>query len=44
MMSDTEVTDKHGKTIHRGDYVVTKIRGGTHEGNVSNGLKSSQKP
>jgi hypothetical protein len=34
-MSDKEVTDKHGNIIHRGDYVVTKIRGGTHEGHVS---------
>ena len=36
-MSDKEVTDKHGNIIHRGDYVVTKIRGGTHEGHVSKG-------
>lgn len=34
-MRDNEITDKNGNTINRGDYVVTKIRGGTHEGNVS---------
>jgi hypothetical protein len=34
-MSDNEITDKHGNIIHQGDYVATRIRGGTHEGNVS---------
>lgn len=34
-MRDNEVTDKHGNVIDRGDYVSTKIRGGTHEGRVS---------
>lgn len=34
-MRDNEVTDKHGNVIDRGDYVSTKIRGGTHEGHVS---------
>lgn len=33
-MEQNEVVDKHGKTIHEGDYVFTKIRGGTHEGKV----------
>lgn len=28
------IFDKHGKVIHEGDYVFTKIRGGTHEGKV----------
>jgi hypothetical protein len=36
-MSDDEVKDKNGNIIHPGDYVVTKIRGGTHEGHVSKG-------
>lgn len=35
IMRDNEVTDKHGNVIDRGDYVSTKIRGGTHEGRVS---------
>jgi hypothetical protein len=34
-MGHGEVFDKHGNAIHEGDYVVTKIRGGTHEGKVS---------
>jgi hypothetical protein len=34
-MGGNQVTDKHGNIINQGDYVVTKIRGGTHEGNVS---------
>ncbi|OKL56741.1 hypothetical protein UA08_07731 [Talaromyces atroroseus] len=29
-----EIRDKHGNTIHRGDHVYTKIRGGRHEGEV----------
>ncbi|OQE41141.1 hypothetical protein PENCOP_c005G03851 [Penicillium coprophilum] len=33
-MGDNEVTDKHGNVIHPGDYVGTRIRGGTHEGYV----------
>lgn len=35
IMRDNEVTDKHGNVIDCGDYVSTKIRGGTHEGRVS---------
>jgi hypothetical protein len=34
-MSHNEVMDKNGNIINHGDYVVTKIRGGTHEGHVS---------
>ena len=34
-MRDNEVTDKYGNVINYGDYVSTKIRGGTHEGRVS---------
>ncbi|KAJ5055385.1 hypothetical protein NUH16_010948 [Penicillium rubens] len=34
-MSDNEIADKHGNIIHQGDYVATRIRGGTHEGNVN---------
>lgn len=30
-----EVTDKYGNVITHGDYVSTRIRGGTHEGRVS---------
>lgn len=36
IMGDNEVTDKNGNIINSGDYVCTKIRGGTHEGHVSN--------
>jgi hypothetical protein len=35
IMGGNQVTDKHGNIINHGDYVVTKIRGGTHEGHVS---------
>lgn len=34
-MGDNKVTDKYGNVIDYGDYVSTKIRGGTHEGRVS---------
>lgn len=34
-MCDNKVTDKHENVINPGDYVGTKIRGGTHEGHVS---------
>ena len=34
-MEASKITDKHGNVIHEGDYVFTKIRGGTHEGKVS---------
>lgn len=33
-MGDNKVTDKHENVINPGDYVGTKIRGGTHEGHV----------
>lgn len=33
-MDRNNVADKNGEPIHEGDYVYTKIRGGTHEGNV----------
>ncbi|KAJ5493874.1 hypothetical protein N7463_009961 [Penicillium fimorum] len=33
-MGDNKVTDKHGNVINHGDYVGTRIRGGTHEGPV----------
>ncbi|KAE8323821.1 hypothetical protein BDV39DRAFT_208487 [Aspergillus sergii] len=29
-----DVKDKHGDTIHEGDYVFTRIRGGSHQGEV----------
>lgn len=35
IMGDSKVTDKYGIVINRGDYVWTRIRGGTHEGHVS---------
>lgn len=35
IMDDNKVTDKYGNAIDYGDYVSTKIRGGTHEGRVS---------
>jgi hypothetical protein len=34
-MEANKIADKHGNVIHEGDYVFTKIRGGTHEGKVS---------
>ncbi|KAJ6012451.1 hypothetical protein N7522_002806 [Penicillium canescens] len=43
IMSDKEVTDKHGNIIHPGDYVVTKIRGGTHEGQVDEIILDQQR-
>ncbi|KAJ5971620.1 uncharacterized protein N7479_001538 [Penicillium vulpinum] len=33
-MGGNKVTDKHGNIIKPGNYVSTKIRGGTHEGHV----------
>lgn len=30
-----QVKDENGNTIHKGDTVVTKVRGGKHEGKVS---------
>ncbi|KGO74596.1 hypothetical protein PITC_002410 [Penicillium italicum] len=33
-MGNNNVTDKYGSDINRGDYVWTRIRGGTHEGHV----------
>lgn len=30
-----QTVDKHGNPIHEGDYVFTRIRGGSHEGKVS---------
>lgn len=35
IMSNNDIADKHGNIIHQGDYVATRIRGGTHEGSVS---------
>jgi hypothetical protein len=29
-----QIVDKHGNPIHEGDYVFTRIRGGSHEGKV----------
>lgn len=34
-MERGEVLDKNGNVIHEGDYVFTRMRGGTHEGKVS---------
>ncbi|OQD78946.1 hypothetical protein PENANT_c070G08481 [Penicillium antarcticum] len=42
-MSDNKVTDKHGHIIKHGDYVVTKIRGGTHEGHLEEIISDQQK-
>ncbi|CAI7591879.1 unnamed protein product [Penicillium discolor] len=42
-MRDNEVTDKHGNVIDRGDYVSTKIRGGTHEGRVEEVITDLQR-
>jgi hypothetical protein len=33
-MSAERVKDKKGETINEGDYVYTKYRGGSHEGEV----------
>ena len=35
IMSAHSVKDKHGMTIKEGDFVLTKYRGGTHQGKVS---------
>lgn len=32
-----QVMSKEGSPIHEGDHVVTKIRGGVHEGEVNSG-------
>ncbi|KAJ6181192.1 hypothetical protein N7519_011653 [Penicillium mononematosum] len=42
-MSDNEIADKHGNIIHQGDYVATRIRGGTHEGNVEEIITDQQR-
>ncbi|KAJ5425913.1 hypothetical protein N7465_000983 [Penicillium sp. CMV-2018d] len=42
-MRDNEVTDKHGNVIDYGDYVSTKIRGGTHEGRVEEVITDPQR-
>lgn len=34
-MPNPPVTDKKNADIEKGDYVATKYRGGTHEGEVS---------
>jgi hypothetical protein len=34
-MSDYPVRDKNGEPIREGDVVCTRIRGGRHEGKVS---------
>lgn len=33
-MSTERVKDKKGENINEGDYVATKYRGGTHQGEV----------
>ncbi|GIJ91549.1 hypothetical protein Asppvi_010516 [Aspergillus pseudoviridinutans] len=33
-MSSERVKDKKGETINEGDYVYTRYRGGSHEGEV----------
>lgn len=33
-MDRDNVSDRNGEPIHEGDYVYTRIRGGTHEGKV----------
>lgn len=33
-MSAERVKDKKGETINEGDYVYTRYRGGSHEGEV----------
>lgn len=33
-MDHKKVSDKNSEPIHEGDYVYTRIRGGTHEGKV----------
>jgi hypothetical protein len=43
-MSHNEVKDKHGNIINHGDYVVTNIRGGTHEGHVSKQQNPYEQP
>jgi hypothetical protein len=33
-MPASKVHDKNGQEIHEGDYVFTRIRGGSHQGKV----------
>ncbi|KAJ5676761.1 uncharacterized protein N7477_002394 [Penicillium maclennaniae] len=40
-MGHEEVLDKNGNPIHKGDYVVTRIRGGTHEGKAQQSTRRS---
>ncbi|KAJ5826837.1 hypothetical protein N7447_003600 [Penicillium robsamsonii] len=42
-MGDNKVTDKYGDVIHPGDYVGTRIRGGTHEGPVEEIITDQQR-
>ncbi|KAJ5510466.1 hypothetical protein N7453_002569 [Penicillium expansum] len=42
-MGDSKVTDKYGNVINRGDYVWTRIRGGTHEGHVEEVITDQQR-
>ncbi|KAL4734009.1 hypothetical protein BDV11DRAFT_69480 [Aspergillus similis] len=33
-MPTSEVQDKNGQTLQEGDYVFTRIRGGSHQGKI----------
>ncbi|KAJ5370063.1 uncharacterized protein N7496_006155 [Penicillium cataractarum] len=38
-----QIVDKHGNAIHEGDYVFTRIRGGSHEGKVQEIVTDEQR-
>ncbi|KAI1758801.1 hypothetical protein GGR53DRAFT_471978 [Hypoxylon sp. FL1150] len=40
-MPSSQVKDKQGQTIHEGDAVWTKARGGRHEGDVHRVVESA---
>ncbi|KAJ5195413.1 uncharacterized protein N7498_008851 [Penicillium cinerascens] len=42
-MGHGEVLDKNGNVIHEGDYVFTRMRGGTHEGKVDEIITDEQR-
>ena len=41
-MSSSEIKDKQGELINEGDHVWTKIRGGRHEGDVNQIVKTTE--
>ncbi|KAJ5178838.1 hypothetical protein N7492_002048, partial [Penicillium capsulatum] len=41
-MQAGDICDKHGNPIRKGDYVFTRIRGGSHEGEVCWSLSEVQ--